>query len=209
MSLKYFTIQSLIIVSIIYFTIQYLTLTHFTELQLQQENLSNKILFMETRLSGIDKKINRLTQSEFARNTNQATKEIEEEYDQKVRLYRWITTLEEKQNTLEETVASLVLQQEDNVRPQSQLKQNKSHGWLSTLPEEKKSLIKEIYQDQILLMQEQIPASPGDIPPNSEEMQSILHENREELKVRLKEILNQEEYQSFLNSIPPLPIPPL
>jgi hypothetical protein len=99
-------------------------------------------------------------------------------------------------------------QQENLLREPEPLEQIEVHGWLTTLPEEKKSLVQEIYQEQLALMQNNIPTSPDQLPPSSEEMLSILQENRAELKTRLQEILTEEEYEAFLETLNKTQYPP-
>jgi len=78
--------------------------------------------------------------------------------------------------------------------------------WFNYLTEEKREIVQEIYQEAMAPMQEKIP-SPGDIAPSAEEMMEAAQESREFLKERLKDVLNEEEYQIFLESLTPSPFP--
>ena len=56
-------------------------------------------------------------------------------------------------------------------------------------------------------MREKISLSPDGIAPSTEEMTEAIQESHEILKERLKDVLNNGEYQSFLDSMPSAPMP--
>lgn len=111
---------------------------------------------------------------------------------------------------MQETIDTLAGQQEKlrQFQKQSVPEHVKVKSWLSGLPTEKKSLVQDIYREQQELMMNAVPVGPESLPPSPEEMLSILQKNREGLKVKLKQILNREEYQAFLESLDESDLPP-
>lgn len=81
--------------------------------------------------------------------------------------------------------------------------------WFNYLTEEKRKIVQEIYQQELAVMREKISLSPGDTAPDAEEMMQAIQESREILKERLKDVLNEEEYQSFQESLDSSPLPPV
>lgn len=81
-------------------------------------------------------------------------------------------------------------------------------AWFNDLPEEKREIVQEIYQQAMAPMQGEISSlPPGGIAPSAEEMMKAIQYSREVLKERLKDVLNEEEYQSFIESLAASPLP--
>jgi hypothetical protein len=81
-------------------------------------------------------------------------------------------------------------------------------AWMQGLSEETLTQVDEIFQEHALLLREKMAvASEGGRPP-LDELQTIMEETNEEVKNKLKAILNEEEYRNFLDSLPqPPPFP--
>ncbi len=201
MSWKITALQSLILAGLSYLAIQYFSLNPLNEVQFQQQDLASKISTVEKHVESLDQRLNQLNRTKNERITNQSIRQIPQKNEQESLLSQRIRALEEREKELTEKVSSLVTQQENQLQEQDQPEQVEVHGWLTTLPEEKKSMVKEIYQEQLALMQNRISTSPGDLPPSTEDMLSILQENRAELKTQLEEILSEEEYEAFLETL--------
>ncbi len=201
MSWKITALQSLILAGLSYLAIQYFSLNPLNEVQFQQQDLASKISTVEKHVESLDQRLNQLNRTKNERITNQSIRQIPQKNEQESLLSQRIRALEKREKELTEKVSSLVTQQENQLQEQDQPEQVEVHGWLTTLPEEKKSMVKEIYQEQLALMQNRISTSPGDLPPSTEDMLSILQENRAELKTQLEEILTEEEYESFLETL--------
>ena len=201
MSWKITALQSLILLGLSYLAIQYFSLNPLNEVRFQQQDLANKISNVEEHVKNLDQKISQLIRTENKKITNQSIRKIPQKNEQESVLSQRIRALEEREKELTEKVSSLATQQENKFKELEQPEQVEVHGWLTTLPEEQKSMVKEIYQEQLALMQNRISTSPGDLPPNAEDMLSILQENRAELKTQLEEILTEEEYDAFLETL--------
>jgi hypothetical protein len=80
-------------------------------------------------------------------------------------------------------------------------------NWMATLPVEKRAEVEAAYREQADLMQKAIPVTPDAPPPNPDEMLRLIKESRESLNLKLKNILNTDEYQAFLDSLDEADIP--
>jgi hypothetical protein len=208
MSWKVTALQSLILLGLSYLAVQYFSLTPLKEVQSQQNSAATEIAGIKKRLESIDQRISELINTENEGMINLAMQQAPQKNEQEAVLYQRITALEQREKDLTEKIASLAAQQEELFQVQEPPEQVKVHGWLTTLSDEKKSMVQEIYQEQLSLMQNNISTSPDQLPPSSEEMLSILEENRSELKTRLQEILTDEEYTAFLETLNKTQHPP-
>jgi len=77
-------------------------------------------------------------------------------------------------------------------------------AFMQGLPEEKRRKVNEIFKDQAGILQSKM-SSPGDGPPNLEAMKTIMDQNDQELREKLKGVLNEEEYQKFEGYLPKSP----
>lgn len=201
MSWKITALQSLILLGLSYLAIQYFSLNPLNEVRFQQQDLASKISIVEKHIESLDQRISQLIRTEKERITNQSIQQTPQKLEQESVLSQRIRALEEREKELTEKVSSLATQQENQFQEQDEPEPVEVHGWLTTLSEEKKSMVKEIYQEQLALMQNRISTSPGDLPPSAEDMLSILQENRAELKTQLEEILTEEEYEDFQDTL--------
>jgi hypothetical protein len=80
-------------------------------------------------------------------------------------------------------------------------------NWMSSLDPETKEAVQAAYREQLDLMQEQIAVTPGAPAPSPETMAVMLQESREGLKQKLRSILNEAEYQAFLDSLDETELP--
>jgi hypothetical protein len=80
--------------------------------------------------------------------------------------------------------------------------------WMHRLPEETRDQVDEIFREHASILREKMAvASEGGLAP-LDELQIIMEETNEEVKNKLKSILNEEEYRNFLDSLPqPPPLP--
>jgi hypothetical protein len=86
---------------------------------------------------------------------------------------------------------------------------NNSSAWLKELPQEKRVAVDEVFKEQSEILRERLAAlSAKGGAPNPIAMREIIEENNQELKDTLKDVLDKEEYQKFLYSLPELPEPP-
>ncbi len=82
---------------------------------------------------------------------------------------------------------------------------NNPLGWMQGLTEEKRKNVDQIFKEQGNIMRERLPTIPGSDPPNSETLKQIIDENDQELREKLRSVLDEEEYRNFLNSVPKPP----
>jgi hypothetical protein len=75
-------------------------------------------------------------------------------------------------------------------------------AWIQKLPKKKRSKVEEIFKQHADTLRAKLPSGP---PPNPETMRQVMEESDNELRENLKAVLNDAEYQEFLNSIPKLP----
>jgi hypothetical protein len=83
------------------------------------------------------------------------------------------------------------------------------HGdWIQGLTENKRAQVNEIFREQTSILKEKMAAVSGERPPPPDIFHTYMEENTQELKNKLRVILNEEEYRSFLDSLPAPPPPP-
>ena len=75
-------------------------------------------------------------------------------------------------------------------------------AWIQELPEERRGKVEEIFKEHADILRAKLPSSP---PSNPETMKQLMEETNNELRENLKAVLNDAEYQEFLNSIPKPP----
>ena len=76
-------------------------------------------------------------------------------------------------------------------------------GWIQSLSEHKHEQVNEIFREQAVILSEKMAAEAG--PPSLDKLQTIMEENDQAVKHKLKSILNEEEYRSFVDSLPQPP----
>jgi hypothetical protein len=81
-------------------------------------------------------------------------------------------------------------------------------GWMQGLPEGKRHQVDEVFQEQAVILREKMTAASSDGFPPPDKLHIIMQENEQEVKKKLKAILNEEEYQGFLDTLP-TPLAPL
>lgn len=74
--------------------------------------------------------------------------------------------------------------------------------WLENLSPEKRSEVDMIFEEHAKLIREKLPPSSDGSPPDREAMRQVLRESDVELRETLREVLSEEEYQQFINSLP-------
>lgn len=118
-------------------------------------------------------------------------------------LARRIETLEAREQNIRQTADALLKEKAllAQTRRQAQPEHVRLQDWMSSLEAEKKADVEAAYKAELDLMQKTFPAAPDAPPPSPEDMLRLLEESRERLKLRLKDILDGEEYQAFLESL--------
>ena len=82
--------------------------------------------------------------------------------------------------------------------------------WIDSLPDDKKQEVEIIFEEHLQRMRDKLPPpGPDGRAPDRETVAGIMKENGLQLRQELKTILNEEEYQQFLDSHPgPVTQPP-
>ena len=75
-------------------------------------------------------------------------------------------------------------------------------AWIQKLPAKKRRKVEEIFKQHADILRAKLPSGS---PPNLETMRQVMEESENELRENLKAVLNDAEYQEFLNSIPKPP----
>ena len=84
----------------------------------------------------------------------------------------------------------------------SQMRGPSPLNWIENLSEEKRSEVDMIFEENARRIRERLPIEPDGRLPDPESMRKVMEESDRELKEELKGILSDEEYQSFLDSLP-------
>jgi len=80
--------------------------------------------------------------------------------------------------------------------------------WIQELSEETRDQVDEIFREQASILREKMAMASEEGLPPLDKLQTIMEENNQEVKNKLKSILNEEEYRNFLDSLPqPPPLP--
>ncbi len=223
---KTFIIQSVVLLSLSFLAAQYFSLNHLNSIRFQQEDMAAEIKDLREQLLRIEQQTARSASQPPAQGAFAGTAGEENRGKNKTReskagnvqislLQQQIQNIAQQEYSLEERMDSLVTEQERLVQLQKQSlpEHVKVRNWLTSLPEEKKSVVQEIYRKQSEMMLANVSADPQAVPPTPEDMLSLLQESRKGLKDQLKEVLNQQEYQAFLESLGteavPTGLPPL
>jgi len=74
--------------------------------------------------------------------------------------------------------------------------------WLQGLPEDKRHQVDEVFQEQAVILKEKMTAASSDGFPPLDKLHIIMQENDQEVKKKLRSILNDDEYQDFLDTLP-------
>jgi hypothetical protein len=80
-------------------------------------------------------------------------------------------------------------------------------GWMQGLSEDKRNQVDEVFQEQAVILRQKMTAASSDGFPPPDKLHIIMQENDQEIKQKLKSILNEEEYQGFLDTLPTPPAP--
>ncbi len=77
--------------------------------------------------------------------------------------------------------------------------------WLEDLSPEKRKEVDMVFEEHAKRVREKLPSPSEGLRPNREAMRQVLRESDEELRKTLREVLSEEEYQQFINSLPKRP----
>ena len=83
-----------------------------------------------------------------------------------------------------------------------QMRRQNPMGWLENLSDEKRREVELIFEEHARRIRERLPVEPDGSLPDPVSMKKIMDESDWELKEELKAVLTNEEYQSFLDSLP-------
>ncbi|OQY43922.1 MAG: hypothetical protein B6240_11455 [Desulfobacteraceae bacterium 4572_87] len=87
--------------------------------------------------------------------------------------------------------------------PQLSAKGQSPSSWIDDLPEDKKREVEIIFEEHLQRMRDNLPPpDPDGRPPDRETVIRVVKENGLLLKQELKGILNEKEYQQFLDAHP-------
>ena len=207
---------------LIWGAVQYFSLQQVKALQLLEEELVDERGINNQRFAQLEEQLEFLREDAPSEKTiqvvEQQVKGKQSNEDQAQRLAGFqqrIEILEQREKALRETDAALIKEQDFLFQAQQQQQPEpvRIRNWLAQLGEEEQEAVQQIYREQLEQVQQSIALDPGALPPNPEEMLATLDKSREELKRSLKEILNQADYQAFLDSLDettlPMGLPPL
>ena len=191
-----------------------------SEVQSLGNEFAEKAAGISQRLDELERILNNHPRNTYLRDTVQAApsekKNNEERQKNYAELSGKLRDLEEREQEMENVLADIVKKQAEL----AQVQQKQLHpepvrirNWLARLPEEKKLQVQAAYMEQLEKQQDILALLPDDRPPSPEEMQEMFRKSRDELKERFRDILDEAEYQAFLDSLdadrPPLVLPPM
>jgi hypothetical protein len=213
MSWKIFILQTVCLVFIASFAAEYAFYPHVETLSSAQWQLNERLDRIEERLAQY-KPLPvppQPAQSVVQSHPAPVIQPDEQLIQQVAALSQRMDLLEKQKQQLWQAAADLIRRQNALVRAQEKKTEaDRVRDWMSGLDEEKKAQVQAAYQEEMEDMQHTVSTSPDAQPPTPETMFRLLQESREHLKVKLKDILSDEEYQAFLKSLEaadlPLPV---
>ena len=192
-------LQTCILIVLSYLAVQFFTHNVLNDVQLQLDDFSLRLAEVESTITrlGTGSKVHPTNHHSQSKNQSptvpiQQTKILAER----------LQALELQEQQLEKKVEILV-DREQVVQGalSEQLKPQVTRGWLSRLSEDKRIRVQNIFHERLASMQNAIGTSPDEIPSSSEDIRDILSNSRQELKDQLGEILTEEEYSAFLETL--------
>lgn len=223
MSLKLFFFQLIVLMLSAWIFAWYFSADYSMECRSEGQSLrsefAEEVAGISRKLDELERLLNRYRNTS-PRDTVQTApsekKNKEERQKNYAELSRKLHDLEEREQEMENALTNIVNKQAEL----AQVQQKQLHpepvrirNWLARLPEEKKLQVQAAYMEQLEKQQDILAVLPDDRPPSPEEMREMLRQSRGELKERLRDILDEAEYQAFLDSLdadrPPLVLPPM
>lgn len=201
MSWKIFILQSAVLVLLVWLSGQYFAGRQGGGQQEFTERLAAETARLHQRLDGLERRVREIGGRPPAAAAVPAARPENE--DMLAALSRRIETLEAGEQELHQTADALLKEKAllAEARREAQPEHVRVQDWMSGLEPKKKADVEAAYRAELALMQKTFPAAPDAPPPSPEEMLRLLEESRERLKLRLKDILDGEEYQAFLESL--------
>jgi hypothetical protein len=207
MSWKIFILQTVCLVCFASFAAEYASYPHEETLSVAQRQLNERLDRLEERLAqckppAAPPPAETVAQSEPA----SVIQQDEQLIRQVAALSQRLNALEKRDKQLWQAAADLIRRQNALVRAQQKKTEaDRVRDWMSGLDAEKKAQVQAMYREEMEEMQNAV----SDSPPAPETMFRLLQESRERLKMKLKDILTEEEYQAFLqsNEAAELPLP--
>ncbi len=215
MSWKIFIFQSVVFLLLTYLTALYFSFLYEENLTLALRQTDEHITQLEQRLDQVKKSATQTPEQQPVTITTPVIQSDSKVEEQVATLAERLERLEKREKQLWQATADLIRRQNVLVRAQRQTETEsvRVRDWMSTLDTEKREQVQATYREEMEEMQNTVSASPDAPPPSPETMFRLLQESRERLKLKLKDILTEKEYQAFLQSLeaadtPGLPLPP-
>jgi chromosome segregation ATPase len=201
MSWKIFILQTAVLVLLAWLSGQYFAGQQGGGMKDVQDQLAAETARLHQRLDELERQAREIGGRPPAAAAVQAAPP--ENGDALAALARRIETLEAREQDVRQTTDALLKEKAllAQTRRQAQPEHVRLQDWMSSLEAEKKAEVEAAYKAELDLMQKTFPAAPDAPPPSPEDMLRLLEESRERLKLRLKDILDGEEYQAFLESL--------
>ncbi len=201
-------LQTCILIVFSYLAVQFFTHNTVDDIHYRLDELSTQLAGLEQKVDQLDAADKALVQQRRSQNVvfqGDNTRSLEQLRAVTERLQ----ALESLERKIENKVILLSEQAQDNKqiipdppRPRPPV------GWMSTLSEEKRIQVQQVFQERLAAMQTAIGTSPGDVPPSAEEVRTVLEDSRQDVKDQLAEILSNEEYDAFVKTLEQAEHPP-
>jgi hypothetical protein len=201
MSWRIFTLQTAVLVLLAWLAGQYLAGQQRGGLEAFQEQLTAATARLDQRLDKLERRVRDISGRPPAAMPTSA--EPSESGAALAALSRRVAELEAREQELKQTADALLREKAllAQARQQTQPEHVRVQNWMDGLEAKKKADVAAAYRAELDLMRTTFPAAPDAPPPKPEDMLRLLEESRERLKLRLKDILDGEEYQAFLESL--------
>ncbi|CAK8722218.1 hypothetical protein GCAAIG_11865 [Candidatus Electronema halotolerans] len=201
MSWKIFLLQTFCLVCFASFAAEYASYPHEETLSFAQRQLNERLDQLEERLAQFKTPAASPPAQTVVQSPPAPVNQSDEHLIQQVAaVSQRLDILEQQKQQLWQATADLIRRQNALVRAQQKKTEaDRVRDWMSGLDAEKKAQVQAAYQEEMENMENAVSVS-SDSPPAPETMFRLLQESRERLKIKLKDMLTEEEYQAFLQS---------
>jgi hypothetical protein len=198
MSWKIFILQTVCLGFAAHFAAEYAFYPHVETLSSAQWQLNKRLDRLEEELAKCKPSaVQPPAQTVVQRQSAPVSQPDEQLIQQVAALSQRIDLLEKQKQQLWRATADVIRRQNALIRAQqNKTEADRVRDWMSGLDEEKKAQVQAAYQEEMENMENAVSASP----PAPETMFRLLQESRERLKIKLRDMLTEEEYQAFLQS---------
>lgn len=207
MSWKPFVLQSVVLALLLFGVGRHLLVHEHSGLSAEQRRLSDEVVRLNLRLDQLERQVGRIsTDAALILALPPAAQRPAGSEQALAALAERVAAMEARAKAIEHNAAVLRTDQAALVK-QAQPEAVRVRNWMASLDAAKREAVEAAYREQLDEMQKAVSAAPDAPAPSPEAMEAVLQASREALKRRLRELLDDAEYQTFLDSLEETELP--